>query len=139
VSSGPCCLAVQEHGATCAEAAPPSVTAGVPFAEREVPIPVGTEGKTSRRRLAQSTAPMVSATWRGDYAGTANGLMGANGTLSDESGRVHQTNVTFTFAVNNVATSSYTGDAGLGKVRGGARECGQRCVAGGEKAPVRTK
>ncbi|MDF1514880.1 MAG: S8 family serine peptidase, partial [Anaerolineae bacterium] len=56
---------------------------------------------------------MVYGTWSGAYSGSTNGITGSDGTVSFESRKVRQANVTFTFTVDNVEKSGYTYDSSL--------------------------
>jgi serine protease len=55
----------------------------------------------------------VEGTWTGDYAGSSSGVTGTDGTVSLESGKVRQANVSFTFTVDAVSKSGYTYDSSL--------------------------
>jgi hypothetical protein len=57
----------------------------------------------------------VSGTWSGDYNGSTSGTTAADGTVSFESGKLRQPNVTFTFTVNDVVKSGYSYDSTQGE------------------------
>jgi PKD repeat protein len=55
----------------------------------------------------------VSGTWSGDYAGSASGVTGADGTVTFNSGKVRQANATFTLTVDDVVLVGWTYDPDL--------------------------